>query len=78
MSMASAFGGEPVGSEALRVAVYDVPPYGYVSADGSIVGVSVDLWLQGVAEQLARPFVLTPVSDTWRRSSAAWSKAVST
>jgi polar amino acid transport system substrate-binding protein len=61
-SMASAFGGEPVGNEALRIAVYDVPPYGYVSADGSIVGASVDLWRR-VAEQIARPFVLTPVSE---------------
>jgi ABC-type amino acid transport substrate-binding protein len=30
--------------ETLRVAVYDVPPYGYVDSDGSISGVSVDLW----------------------------------
>jgi ABC-type amino acid transport substrate-binding protein len=30
--------------ETLRVAVYDVPPYAYVDSDGSISGVSVDLW----------------------------------
>jgi hypothetical protein len=28
----------------LKVAVYDVPPYGLVKPDGSIDGVSVDLW----------------------------------
>ena len=46
----------------LRVAVYDVPPYGYVAADGSIAGVSVDLWRR-VAERIGRDFELTPVSD---------------
>ncbi|UDL96357.1 transporter substrate-binding domain-containing protein [Lichenihabitans sp. PAMC28606] len=46
----------------LRVAVYDVPPYGYVEPDGSIAGVSVDLWRR-VAERLERTFELTPVSD---------------
>ena len=49
-------------TETLRVAVYDVPPYGYVEADGSIAGVSVDLWRR-VAEQMEWPFKLIPVSD---------------
>ena len=49
-------------TETLRVAVYDVPPYGYVDADGSISGVSVDLWRR-VAEQMEWPFRLIPVSD---------------
>jgi polar amino acid transport system substrate-binding protein len=49
-------------SETLRVAVYDVPPYGYVEADGSMAGVSVDLWRR-VAEQMEWPFKLIPVSD---------------
>jgi len=48
-------------TETLRVA-YDVPPYGYVDADGSISGVSVDLWRR-VAEQMEWPFRLIPVSD---------------
>jgi hypothetical protein len=37
--------------QTLRIAVYDVPPYGYVDSDGSISGVSVDLWRR-VAEQM--------------------------
>ena len=49
-------------TETLRVAVYDVPPYGYVEADGSMAGVSVDLWRR-VAEQMEWPFKLIPVSD---------------
>ena len=44
------------------MAVYDVPPYGYVEADGSMAGVSVDLWRR-VAEQMEWPFKLIPVSD---------------
>jgi polar amino acid transport system substrate-binding protein len=48
--------------ETLRVAVYDVPPYGYVDSDGSISGVSVDLWRR-VAEQMEWSFHLIPVSD---------------
>src|SRR6202011_222843 len=43
-------------------AVYAVPPYGYVEADGSMAGVSVDLWRR-VAEQMEWPFKLIPVSD---------------
>ena len=50
------------GPETLRVAVYDVPPYGYVDTDGSISGVSVDLWRR-VAEQMEWSFRLIPVSD---------------
>jgi polar amino acid transport system substrate-binding protein len=46
----------------LRIAVYDVPPYGYVDTDGSISGVSVDLWRR-VAERMEREFKLIPVSD---------------
>ena len=57
-----ALGDEAPRPPPLRVAVYDVPPYGYVDVDGSIVGVSVDLWRR-VAEQLEREFELTPVSD---------------
>ena len=52
-----------VGAEPpLRVAVYDVPPYGYIDTDGSISGVSVDLWRR-VAEQMEWSFKLIPVSD---------------
>jgi polar amino acid transport system substrate-binding protein len=57
-----AFGTELHESEPLRIAVYDVPPYGYVDTDGSISGVSVDLWRR-VAEQMERQFKLIPVSD---------------
>ena len=46
----------------LRVAVYDVAPYGKVGADGTVSGLSVDLWRR-VAERLERQFKLTPVSD---------------
>jgi polar amino acid transport system substrate-binding protein len=48
--------------ESLRVAVYNVPPYGYVDTDGSIAGVSVDLWRR-VAEQMGWHYQLIPVSD---------------
>jgi len=54
--------GQPRETEPLRVAVYDVPPYGYVDTDGSISGVSVDLWRR-VAEQMEWSFKLIPVSD---------------
>ena len=57
-----AFALEPPTTEPLRIAVYDVPPYGYVSADGSISGLSVDLWRR-VAERLARRTEYTPISD---------------
>jgi polar amino acid transport system substrate-binding protein len=48
--------------ESLRVAVYNVPPYGYVDADGSISGVSVDLWRR-VAEQMEWHYQLIPISE---------------
>ena len=48
--------------ESLRVAVYNVPPYGYVDGDGSISGVSVDLWRR-VAEQMEWHYQLIPISD---------------
>jgi polar amino acid transport system substrate-binding protein len=57
-----AFGAEQHETEPLRIAVYDVPPYGYVDTDGSISGVSVDLWRR-VAEHMERHFKLIPVSD---------------
>jgi ABC-type amino acid transport substrate-binding protein len=62
MAMSCVLGAEPPRSEPLRIAVYDVPPYGYVDADGSISGVSVDLWRR-VAQQMEWQFRLTPVSD---------------
>jgi polar amino acid transport system substrate-binding protein len=61
-SMASTYAAEQREPETLRIAVYDVPPYGYVDSDGSISGVSVDLWRR-VAEQMEWPFKLIPVSD---------------
>jgi polar amino acid transport system substrate-binding protein len=60
--MVGAFGAEQRETAALRVAVYDVPPYGYVDTDGSISGVSVDLWRR-VAERMEWQFKLIPVSD---------------
>ena len=59
---AAAFGAEEHETGPLRIAVYDVPPYGYVDTDGSISGVSVDLWRR-VAERMEREFKLIPVSD---------------
>jgi polar amino acid transport system substrate-binding protein len=46
----------------LRVAVYDAPPYGHVEPDGSIDGVSVDLWRRA-AESLKREYRLVPVAQ---------------
>ena len=46
----------------LRVAVYDLPPYGHLEPDGSIDGVSVDLWRRA-AEILRRDYRLIPVSQ---------------
>ena len=46
----------------LKVAVYDVPPYGHVEPDGSIDGVSVDLWRRA-AESLGREYHLVPVTQ---------------
>jgi ABC-type amino acid transport substrate-binding protein len=61
-SMAGAIGAEPPEAPPLRVAVYDVAPYGYVNPDGSISGISADLWRR-VAERLERQFRLIPVSE---------------
>jgi polar amino acid transport system substrate-binding protein len=47
----SASGAERSSEEPLRVAVYDVPPYGSVDAEGLFSGASVDLWRR-VAEDL--------------------------
>ena len=46
----------------LKVAVYDVPPYGHVEPNGSVDGVSVDLWRR-VAESLGREYRLVPVTQ---------------
>ncbi|RBP03767.1 amino acid ABC transporter substrate-binding protein (PAAT family) [Roseiarcus fermentans] len=46
----------------LRVAVYDVPPYGHAEPDGTIDGVSVDLWRRA-AEVLGREYRLVPVAQ---------------
>jgi polar amino acid transport system substrate-binding protein len=62
VSIASAVAAGQREPETLRVAVYDVPPYGYVDTDGSISGVSVDLWRR-VAEQMEWSFRLIPVAD---------------
>jgi polar amino acid transport system substrate-binding protein len=61
-SMAGAIGAEPPEAAPLRIAVYDVAPYGYLNPDGSISGISVDLWRR-VAERLERQFKLIPVSE---------------
>ena len=61
--MTCAFAAQPAREiEPLRVAVYDVPPYGYIDTDGSISGVSVDLWRR-VTEQMEWSFRLIPTSD---------------
>lgn len=59
--MTIALGAEPQAGP-LRIAVYDVPPYGYVSPHGSISGISVDLWRR-IAERLEQQYRLFPVSD---------------
>ena len=46
----------------LKVAVYDVPPYGHVEADGTIDGASVDLWRR-VAQALDCDYRFIPVAD---------------
>ena len=43
----------------VRVAVYDVPPYGAVGPNGTLSGVSVDLWSR-VAEELGWEYKFTP------------------
>ena len=50
------------GEATLKVAVYDVPPYGHVEADGTIDGASVDLWRR-VAQALGREYRLIPVAE---------------
>ncbi len=57
-----AYAVEPANSASLRIAVYDVPPYGYVEPNGAIAGLSVELWRR-VAEKLDRQFTLVAVSD---------------
>ncbi len=55
--------GAAVAEEApLRVAVYDAPPYGHLETDGSISGVSVELWRR-TAEMLGREYRLIPVGE---------------
>jgi polar amino acid transport system substrate-binding protein len=61
-SVPSAFAAGQREVESLRVAVYNVPPYGYVDGDGSISGVSVDLWRR-VAEQMEWHYQLIPISE---------------
>ena len=60
--MARALDAEPAQAPPLRIAVYDVPPYGYANPDGSMSGISVDLWRR-IAERLERQFKLIPVAD---------------
>ena len=62
MSMHCAPAAEPPQPTPLRIAVYDVPPYGYANPDGSMSGISVDLWRR-VAERLQRHFKLIAVSE---------------
>ena len=47
---------------ALKVAVYDLLPYGTAESDGALSGVSVDLWRR-VAEELQWEYKLIPVSQ---------------
>ncbi len=57
------FAGFAVAEDApLKVTVYDVPTYGHVEADGSIDGLSVDLWRRA-AESLGREYHLVPVTQ---------------
>jgi ABC-type amino acid transport substrate-binding protein len=46
----------------LKIAVYDLAPYGHVEPDGVIDGVSVDLWRRA-AQVLGRDYRLIPVSQ---------------
>ena len=57
-----ATGAERVEAAPLRVAVYDLAPYGSVGPDGAFLGVGVDLWRR-VAEELGSQYKLTPVSQ---------------
>ncbi len=56
-----ALGAERKDSEALRVAVYEMPPYASAGPDGAFSGVSVELWRR-VAEELGSQYRLTSVS----------------
>jgi hypothetical protein len=69
-----ASGAERAPDEPLRVAVYDVPPYGSVDAEGLFSGASVDLWRR-VAEDLHLTYRLIAVAQNRRRHhrSRAWS-----
>ena len=58
----SASGAERAPDEPLRVAVYDVPPYGSVDAEGLFSGASVDLWRR-VAEDLHLTYRLIAVAQ---------------
>jgi polar amino acid transport system substrate-binding protein len=60
--MARALDAEPAQAAPLRIAVYDVPPYGYTNPDSSMSGISVDLWRR-IAERLERQFKLIPVAE---------------
>ena len=60
LAAAAAAGEGPALNQPLRVAVYDVPPYGLVEPDGSIDGASVDLWRRA-AEVLGRQYRFVPV-----------------
>ena len=53
-------GAEPGPEVAVRVAVYDVAPYGWVGRDGLFYGLSVELWRR-VAEHLHLTYRLTLV-----------------
>src|SRR5271165_7132239 len=59
---AGAAADEAQASAPLKVAVYDVPPYGSVEPDGSIDGVSVDLWRRA-AEAMGRDYRLVPMHE---------------
>ncbi len=61
-TLQSALCEERVPNAAVRVAVYDVPPYGALSSNGELSGVSVDLWRR-VAEDLGWDYKLTLVSQ---------------
>jgi ABC-type amino acid transport substrate-binding protein len=58
----AAVGAEPGTTSPLRVAVYDVLPYGGRDREGLFAGASVDLWRR-VAEQLEWPYRLTLVAQ---------------
>jgi ABC-type amino acid transport substrate-binding protein len=59
-SPVGAHGEERLPAQPLRVAVYNVAPYGSVGPDGLFIGVSVDLWRR-VAEDLHWKYELTLV-----------------